>query len=130
MAEKGLAETSVETIPAPMYVEMEQDEDVARGCVKVTELIMYDVTKEKRRYTPEKPGIKGEIMKDKEGNVLYVEIGHKPYFCQTKEQEITFAANNPDARIETHTLQVLKQTAIGFLNSERNMEQFKEKDNA
>ncbi len=129
MSKDGLAETSVvETTPAPMYVEIEQDENVARGCVRVKELIAYEATKEPRRCTPEKPGGKGEIKTDREGNTLYVEVPRKPYFCQTSEEERIFSKNNsdPKIRIETFTIQLLKSTAIDFINDPDNMEQFKE----
>jgi len=125
----GLAETSQETITAPkMYVEMEQEENVARGYVMVTEILAYKATKEPRRYTPERPGLKGEIMKNKDGKTMYVEVSSKPYFCQTKEQEIVFIQNHPGMRIETHSIQLLKSTAIKYINSPRNMEAFKEKE--
>ncbi len=128
MNKEGLAVASVETTPAPaMYREVEQQENVARGCVEVIEIIAYDATKEPRRYPPEKPGIIGEIMKDKDGGVLYVEVGHAPYFCQDPEDSLIFAENNPDVRTETFTIQVTKSTAIKYLNSQRNMKQFERK---
>lgn len=120
----GLAETSQGTTPAPMYVELEQDENVARGCVRVKELIAYEATKKPRRYAPEKPGLVGEKKTDRDGNVLYVEISHKPCFCQTTEQEQAFLENNSGLRIETFTIQLLKSTAIKFINDPENMKQF------
>lgn len=131
MSKEGLAETvETATIPAPktMYVEMEQDENVARGCVRVKELIAYEATKEPRRYSPDEVGGEGEIMTDRDGKTLYVENPHKPCFCQTAEQERVFAENNSGVRIETFTIQLLKSTAIKFLNDPQNMEQFKEKE--
>lgn len=127
MSEKGLTATSQETTVVPMYVETEQEENVARGCISVKELIAYEVTKVPRRHTPEKPGMLGEIKKDKDGSILYVEIPHKPCFCQTAEQERIFSENNSDLRIETFTIQLLKSTGIKFLDDPDNMKQFKEK---
>lgn len=126
MIGKGQAEVaSMATTKAPgMYVEMEQDENVARGYVKVTEIIAYDATKEPRRHMPEKEGETGEIMKDKEGNILYVEISRKPCFCQTPEDEAIYNANNPKARIESFGIQLLKSTAIKKLDDPENMKQF------
>lgn len=130
MAKEGLAVAAGATTPAPkLYEEVEQDENVAKGCVLVKELIAYETTKEPRRCAPEKPGIAGEIKTDREGNILYVENPCKPCFCQTSEQERMFGENNSGARIETFTIQLLKSTAIKFLNDPDNMKQFKEVDN-
>ena len=128
----GLAKTSEkETTKAPtMYREIEQEENVARGCVEVMEIIAYDVTKEPRRHPLEKGETKGEIMKDKDRNVMYVEIPREPYFCQDPEDAMIFAENNPKARTETFTIQLRKSTAARYLNAPRNMEQFKENANA
>lgn len=126
MAKEGQAEAAVATTEAPgMYVEMEQDDNIARGCVKITEIIAYDATKEPRRYAPKTANGIGEIMKDKDGNILYVEKGRQPCFCQTKEQERIFAENNPGIRTETFEIQVLKSTAIKYLNDPENIKQFK-----
>ena len=124
----GLAATSnKETTNAPtMYREIEQEENVARGCVELIEIIPYEATKEARRHPPEKDQQKGEIMKDRDGNTLYVEIGYAPYFCQETEQAMTYSENNPNMRTETFTVQVRKRTAIKYLDSPRNMKQFKE----
>lgn len=130
MLEKGQAQAAgTATTEAPgMYEEMEQGDNVARGCVAVTEIIAYDATKEPRRYAPEKAGGIGEIRKDKDGNILYVEVGRTPYFCQTKEQESIFAENNPGIRTETFGIQLLKSTAIKYLNDLRNKKQFTKKE--
>lgn len=117
----GMATTEA---PKGMYAEIEQDASVARGCVQVTEILAYDATKEPRRHMPEKEGEIGEIMKDKEGNILYVEIGRPPYFCQTKEQERIFAENHPGIRTETFEVQLLKSTAIKYLDDPENVKQF------
>ena len=124
---EGLAKTSKEITKAPtMYREIEQNENIARGHVEVIEIIAYDATKEPRRHVPEKDGLIGEIKKDNDGNILYVEIGREPYFCQDPEDALLFAENNPGVRTETFTVQVRKSTAIKYLDSPRNMKQFKE----
>lgn len=111
-----------------MYKKIEQGDNVARGCVMITEIIAYEATKEPRRHSPEKPGDKGEIMTDKEGNILYVEVGRGLYFCQTKEQESIFAENNPGIRTETFGIQLLKSTAIKYLDDPENIKQFTKKE--
>ncbi len=131
----GLAKTSCkETTEAPgilsqnsetMYREIEQTENVARGHVEVIEILAYDATKEPRRHPLEKGETKGLIKKDKGGNILYVEIPREPYFCQDPEDALIFAENNPKARTETFTVQVRKSTAIQYIDSPRNMKQFK-----
>jgi len=120
--EKGLAEPPKGIIQAPkeMYVEVEQDDDVARGCVKVTELIAYDVVGKKRDDN-------GNIV-IKDGRPVDKEVGRKPCFCQTKEQELIFMENNPDVRIETFSIQLLKSTAKKYLNDPENMKQFVRKE--
>ncbi len=125
----GLAKTSKETTKAPtMYREIEQDDNVARGHVEVIEIIAYDATKEPRRHPPDKGQVQGEKMKDKDGNILYVEISRGPYFCQDPEDAQIFSENNPDTRTETFTVQVRKSTAIKYLDSPENMEQFKKRE--
>ena len=126
---QGLAKTSQETTKAPtMYREIEQDENVARGHVEVIEIIAYDATKEPRRHPLEKGETVGEIKKDKDGNIMYVERSRGPYFCQDPEDAQVFAENNPDTRTETFTVQVRKSTAIKYLDAPRNMEQFKKRE--
>lgn len=128
MSENGLAVASDETTTAPtMYREEEQDETVARGCVRVTEVIAYDATKEPRRYPPGKLGGKGDIMKDMNGDILYVEVGRRPYFYQDSEAFLVFKENNPKARLETFGIQMLKSIAIKRLNDPDNMKQFERK---
>ncbi len=110
MSKEGLAEAPVTTTPAPgMYEEIEQGDDVARGCVKVVELIAYDKF--------------GEKVNDV-GKVTILENSRKPVFCQTKEQELIYNKNNPDARIESFSIQLLKSTAIDKMNSLDNMKKF------
>ena len=114
----GLAVAPQETTPAPtMYEEIEVIEDVARGHVKVVELIAYDVIGKRKDDD-------GRIMV-KDGKEVPLEKGRKPYFCQTKEQELIFKENNPDVRIESFNVQLLKSTAIKYLNDPENMKQFR-----
>jgi len=128
MSKDGLAVASEETTTAPtMYREEEQDEAVARGHVRVTEVIAYDATKTPRRYPPESLTDKGRIMKDADGNTMYVEIGRGPYFFQDSEDFIIFKENNPKARLETFGVQMLKSTAIKKINNPENMKQFRRK---
>ncbi len=123
---KGLAKTSEETTKAPtMYREVEQNENVARGHVEVIEIIAYDATKEPRRHPLEKGETKGRVKKDNDGNTIYIENPREPYFCQDPEDALIFAENNPKARTETFTVQIRKSTAIQYLDSPRNMKQFK-----
>ena len=127
MSDKGLAGTTATTSAPKMFREVEQDEDVARGHVKVIEIIAYDATKEPRRHPPEKDELKGEIRKDKNGNILYVEISRGPYFCQDPEDAQIFSENNPDTRTETFTVQLRKFTAIKYLDAPRNVKSFERK---
>lgn len=119
MGKDGLAETSTGTIPAPkgMYEEIETIEDVARGHVIVKELIVYDVVGVRKDED-------GKII-IKDGKEVPLEKGRRPFFCQTNEQELVFKENNPNARIESFTIQLLKSTAIKKLNDPSNMKQFK-----
>ncbi len=125
----GITKTSKETTKAPtMYREIEQNENVARGHIEVIEIIAYDATKEPRRQPLEKGQTKGDIRKDKDGNILYVEISRGPYFCQDPEDALTFADNNPDTRTETFTVQVRKSTGIKYLDAPENMKQFEKRE--
>ena len=113
MSETGLAETSQETTPAPtMYREEEQDETVAKGHIRVTEVIVYDVVGKK---------------KNEDGKEVDVEKGRRPYFYQDPEDYITFRDKNPKARLETFGIQMLRSTAIKYLNDSENMKQFERK---
>jgi len=122
MAKEGLAVAAEATTSAPetMYVEVEQDENVARGCVRIKELIAYDFVKKVK-------GEDGRVLTDRAGNERIVENSRRPCFCQTPEQEAIFSENNsgPKVRIETFTIQLLKPTAIKFLNDPENMKQFR-----
>ena len=118
MSEDGLAVAPKGTTIAPgMYEDIEAVEDVARGHVLVVELIVYEFDRME------------EVIDDLDGKATgkmrKVEKSRRPYFCQTKEQEVVFAENNPDGRIETFTVQLLKSTAIAKLNDPENMKQFR-----
>ena len=128
MSNDGSAVASKGTTSAPtMYQEIEQGENVARGCVEVVEIIAYDATKEPRRHPPEKNTVKGEIMKGRNGETLYVEISRGPYFCQDPEDVLVFIENSPNTRTETFTIQIRKFTAIKYLDAPDNMKQFERK---
>lgn len=121
MENKGLAAaSSVETTSAPkgMYEEIEEIEDVARGHVRVMEIIVYEFDRMEE--------VIDEFTGQPTGRERKVEKSHGPYFCQTKEQELIFKENNPGVRIESFNVQLLKSTAIKYLNSPKNMKQFKE----
>lgn len=134
MVEKGLAAaSSAETTTAPktMYKEVEQNENVARGYVEVTEIIAYDyVGKEE---------VIDDLTGEPTGQMRIVEKGRSPYFCQDKEDVRIFMDNNPGTRTEdankvviaasgvrteTFVIQLFKSTAIKYLNAPRNMKQF------
>ena len=112
MDDEGLVETPEQgttSAPKTMYREMEQDEEVPRGYVKVTEILAYDVVGKK---------------KDEFGKEVIVEKGRGPYFCQDSEDAGVFKVNNPNARTETFTIQLLKSTAIKCLDDPENTKQF------
>lgn len=133
MSNDGLAVTPEGTTAAPkeLYEEIEQGDEVARGHVEVNEIIAYDFIEKKK-----------VIEKDKLGNEIgskwvIIENGRKPYFCQTKEQELIFLENNPGVRseesnsgvrTESYSIQLLKSTAIKYLNDPRNVKQFRKKE--
>jgi len=97
--------------PAPtMYREIEQDVEVPRGYVKVTEIIAYE---------------KAGKRKNEDGKEEILEKRHGKYFCQDTEDVNVFKANNPGLRIETFSIQLQKSTAIRYIDSPENMEQFK-----
>jgi hypothetical protein len=116
MNKDGLAVAPAGTTPAPkgMYVEAEENENIAKGYVQVKELIAYDKIGEKKNDV---------------GKVTDVEKSRKPCFCQTSEDERIYKENNPKPRIETFSIQLLKSTAIKYLNDPENVKQFKERDN-
>jgi hypothetical protein len=138
MSNDGLAVTPEGTTAAPtLYEEVEQGDEVAKGHVAVKEIIAYDFVERKK-----------VIEKDKLGNEIgskwvIIENGRKPYFCQTKEQELIFKENNPGVRevdsnkvviaasgvrTESFSIQLLKSTAIKYLNDPRNVKQFTKKE--
>ncbi len=84
-------------------------ENVAIGCMKVTEMIVYDAI-----------GTKTNDV----GKIEITERGRRPYFCRTTEEEVILKKNNPDARIETFTIQLLKSTAEKYLNDPENKKLF------
>jgi hypothetical protein len=135
----GLAETPKGTTSAPgMYEEIEQGDEVAKGHVQVKEIIAYDFIERKK-----------VIERDKIGNEIgskwvIIEKGRPPYFCQTKEQELIFLENNPGireedsnkvviaasgVRTESYSIQLLKSTAIKYINDPRNVKEFTRPEN-
>jgi len=123
MEKTGLAEAQTRTTSAPktMYKEIEEIEDVARGHVKVIEILVYEFDRMEE--------VIDEFTGQSTGKERKVEKSRGPYWCQTKEQEIIFKENNFGVRIETFNIQLLKSTAIKYLNSPENMKHFKERDN-
>ena len=123
MNNDGLAAAPMRTTSAPkgMYEEIEEIEDVARGHVRVKEILTYEFVRMEE--------IIDDFTGKPTGNERKVEKSRGPYFCQTKEQELIFKKNNPGVRIESFSIQLLKSTAIKRLNDPENVKQFKEKDN-
>jgi len=122
MNKDGLAVASEETTSAPkgMYREEEQDEGVARGHIRVKEVIAYDFVK-MQVIMDELTG-KPTDMKRK------IEKGRGPYFYQDIEDFLVFKENNPNARLETFGIQILKSTAKKYIDKAENMEQFARKE--
>lgn len=118
MENKGLAAApSVGTTSAPgMYRDEEQNETVARGCVRVTEVIAYDFV---RMET-----VKDELTGKDTDMKRKIEKSRGPYFYQDSEDFLIFRENNSDARIESFGIQMLKSTAIKRINKPENMKQF------
>jgi len=123
MSKDGLAMAPQGTTLAPkgMYREEEQDETVARGCVRVTEVIAYDFVR-METVMDELTG-KPTEMKRK------IEKGREPYFYQNSEDFVAFRDNNPDARLESFDIQMRKATAIKRLNKKSNVIQFTKREN-
>jgi len=122
MSKTGLAVAPKGTTSAPkgMYREEEQDETVARGCVRITEVIAYDFVK-MQVIMDELTG-KPTDMKRK------IEKSRGPYFYQDSEDFVIFKDNNPNARLETFNIQMLRSTAVKRINKPSNMKQFKRRD--
>lgn len=122
MSEDGLAVALKGTTSAPegMYEDIEAIEDVARGHVIVKQLIVYEFDRMEE--------IIDGLTDKPTGKMRKVEKSRGPFFCQTKEQEVVFRENNPEGRIETFTIQLLKSTAIKKLNDPDNMKQFLDLD--
>ncbi len=119
MSKDGLAVAPEGTTPAPkaMYREEEQDETVARGCVRITEVIAYDFV---RMET-----IKDEQTGQDTDMKRKIEKSRGPYFYQDSEDFIVFKENNPKARLETFGIQVQRSTAVRYINKPENIEQFR-----
>ena len=118
MSKEGLAETAEATTSAPtMYREEEQDETVARGCVRITEVIVYDFLRMHK--------ILDELTGQPTGQERKIEKSRGPYFYQDSEDFLIFKENNPKSRFETFGIQVLKSTAKKYMNNPENMKQFK-----
>jgi len=119
MSKDGLAVAPDGTTPAPkvMYREEEQDETVARGCVRITEVIAYDFVR-METIKDEQTG-KDTDMKRK------VEKSRGPYFYQDSEEFLVFKENNPKARLETFGIQVQRSTAVRYINKPENIKQFR-----
>ena len=122
MSKDGLAAAPTGTTSAPksMYHEEEQDETIARGCVRVTEVIAYDF-------------VRMEVIKDEQTGKdtdmeRKIEKSRGPYFYQDSEDFLVFKENNPKARIETFGIQILRSTAIKYINRPENIEQFTKGD--
>lgn len=118
MSKDGLAAAPTGTTVAPdMYREEEQDETVTRGYVRITEVIAYDF-------------VRMEVIKDEQTGKdtdmkRKIEKSRGPYFYQNSEDYVVFRENNPDARLETFGIQVLRSIAIKYMNRPENIEQFK-----
>jgi hypothetical protein len=116
MSKDGLAVASEETTKAPMFRDEEQDETVARGCVRVSEVIAYDFVKMETvmdSLTGQPTDMKRKIEK-----------GRGPYFFQDSEDFLIFQENNPKARLETFNIQMRKSTAEKRINDPENVKQF------
>ena len=122
MSKDGLAVAPQGTTAAPkgMYREIEEIEDVAKGHIRVKELIAYDFDRMEE--------VIDEYTGQSTGRQRKVEKSRGPYFCQTAEQEITFKKNKTDARMESFNIQLLKSTGIEKINNPENMKQFIEKE--
>lgn len=122
MTEKGLAAAPVGTTSAPgMYRDEEQDEMVARGHVRITEVIAYDFVRMEK--------IMDELTGKSTDKERKIERSRGPYFYQDTEDFAVFRENNPKARLESFAIQMLKSTAIKRMNKPENMKQFRRKTN-
>ena len=118
MSNDGLAVAPEETTTAPkgMYVEEEQDETIARGCVRVTEVIAYDFVRMEK--------VLDELTGKPTDKERKIEKSRGPYFYQDSEDFLAFKENNPKARLESFGIQMRKSTAIKRINKPENMKQF------
>jgi len=113
-----------------MYEEIEQGDNIAKGCVEVKEMIAYDFVR---------------IDTNEVGKKTVIEKSRLPYFCQRSEQEKIFRENNPGVReedskgviiaasgvrIESFTIQLLESTAREKIDNPENVKQFTRKEPA
>ena len=118
MINKGLATAQEGTTAAPktMYREIEQDETVSKGYVKITEVIAYDFVR--------KVKIKDELTGEFTDMTRKIEKSRGPYFYQDSVDLLIFKDNNPKARLESFGIQMLKPLAIDYINRPENIKQF------
>ncbi len=122
MSKDGLAVALQGTTSAPtMFRDEEQDETVARGCVRVTEVIAYDFVRMEN--------VKDELTGKPTDVKRKIEKGRRPYFYQDNEDFIVFHENNPKARLETFGVQMLKSIAKKRIDDPENMKQFRRATN-
>lgn len=91
------------------FKDIEQDEDVVRGHIKVIQLITYAVVGKKKNEFD-------EWVDQREGRGMY--------FCQTEEDKEYFVRKHPDLIIESFTIQLKQQAAMDYLNDLHNMDAF------
>jgi len=105
----GTTEVTEKKTPAPMFEEIEQGDDIAKGHVKVIQLNVYEVVGTKKNEY-------GETIPDKEGR--------GSFFCQDPEDVNVFMKLNPKLETEQFTVQLMKSTAIKYINNPENMKRF------
>ncbi len=130
MSKEGLAAAPQGTTPAPtMYREekvrtingvVEIDETVARGCVKVIEVIAYDFVR-MEKVMDELTGQPTDVERK-------IEKSRGPYFYQDPEDFHIFRENNPKARLESFDIQMRRSTAVKRINNPENVKQFRRTD--
>ena len=105
----GTTAVTEKTTPVPMFVEIEQGDDVAKGHVKVIQLNVYEVVGMKENEY-------GEMIPDK--------VGRGSFFCQDPEDVNVFQKLNPKLETEQFTVQLLKSTAMKYIDNPENMKRF------
>jgi len=108
----GTTAVTEKKTPAPMYKEIppeERGEHIAKGHVEVIQLIVYEVVGMKENEY-------GEKIPDKEGR--------GSFFCQDPEDVNVFMKLNPKLETEQFTVQLLKSTAMKYINNPENMKRF------